>query len=336
MAVSKLPNGKWLCQCFPEGRDGPRIRKIRATKGEALALERQLMQGKNDSDTAVNESNAIRLSDLISRWYEMHGKTLTSGDGRKSKLEAICERLGDPLASDFDRNMFAQYREHRLAGKWNAKGRTTPKQATVNREQSYLHAVFAELKRLGEWEGDNPLDGVRQFKEGEQELAFLYKDDIKRLLVACDDSQNKDLGFVVRICLATGARWSEAQNLTQSQIIPHKVTFVQTKSKKNRTVPISRALYDILPKRRGALFSNCYDAFEGALKKANIELPKGQRTHVLRHTFASHFMMGGGNILVLQQILGHSSILMTMRYAHFAPEHLDAAVSLNPLDNLNK
>ncbi|WGL96692.1 phage integrase [Arsenophonus nasoniae] len=336
MAVSKLLNGKWLCQCFPEGRNGVRIRKRFATKGEALAYERQLMLKSEDNGFGVNESNGIRLSNLINRWYDMHGKTLNSGNGRKSKLDAICYRLGDPLISDFDRNMFAQYREHRLKGKWNAKGRAAPKQATVNREQSYLHAVFAELKRLGEWNSENPLDGVRQFKEGDQELAFLYQDDIKQLLVACDDSNNKDLGYVVRLCLATGARWGEAQNLTQSQLIPYKVTFIQTKSSKNRTVPISKTLYNLLPKRRGSLFSNCYDAFEGALKRANIDLPKGQRTHVLRHTFASHFMMNGGNILVLQQILGHSTIMMTMRYSHFSPDHLDAAVTLNPLDNLYK
>ncbi|MGS6357418.1 tyrosine-type recombinase/integrase, partial [Enterobacter hormaechei] len=67
--------------------------------------------------------------------------------------------------------------------------------------------------------------------------------------------------------------------------------------------------------------------------RAGIELPKGQRTHVIRHTFASHFMMRGGNFLVLQQILGHSTIIMTMRYAHFAANHLDAAVALNPFDN---
>ncbi len=46
---------------------------------------------------------------------------------------------------------------------------------------------------------------------------------------------------------------------------------------------------------------------------------------------ASHFMMNGGNILVLQKILGHSTIAMTMRYAHFAPDHLEDAVRLNPL-----
>ena len=46
------------------------------------------------------------------------------------------------------------------------------------------------------------------------------------------------------------------------------------------------------------------------------------RFHDLRHTFASHFMMNGGNIYDLQKILGHTSLEMTQRYAHLAPEHL--------------
>ena len=44
-------------------------------------------------------------------------------------------------------------------------------------------------------------------------------------------------------------------------------------------------------------------------------------------------MINGGNILVLQQILGHQSINMTMRYAHFAPDHLEEAIKLNPLSS---
>ena len=164
-------------------------------------------------------------------------------------------------------------------------------------------------------------------------MESLPEEEIDRLLEACDQSANKDLGIIVRICLATGARWSEAQDLKQSQILPGRLTFTQTKSKKNRTVPISPQLQEMLPKKRGSLFSPAYEAFKSALTRAGIELPKGQRTHVLRHTFASHFMMRGGNILVLQQIFGHSTIMMTMRYAHFAPNHLDAAVALNPFDN---
>ena len=331
MTVRKLATGKWLLECYPSGADGKRIRKQFVTKGEALSHERRLM----NQNVRLEEGKVhTRLSELITRWYELHGKTLASGKDRLAKLELLCERLEDPIVSQFNKNDFAQYRKRRLNGEWQAKGRSVVKEATINREQSYLHAVFSELKRLGEWEGVNPLDGVRHFREKENELAFLYPEEIKRLLDACEDSSNPDLASVVRICLATGSRWSEAEELNQSQVLPGRITFARTKSKKNRTVPISSRLMSILPKKRGRLFSSCYDAFKFALKRAGIELPQGQRTHVLRHTFASHFMMNGGNILVLQQILGHSTINMTMRYAHFAPNHLDAAVSLNPLDRL--
>nr|BEP19945.1 hypothetical protein SUGSMm_07420 [Morganella morganii subsp. sibonii] len=50
----------------------------------------------------------------------------------------------------------------------------------------------------------------------------------------------------------------------------------------------------------------------------------------------SHFMMDGGNILVLQKILGHTDIKMTIRYAYFSPKHLEDAVKLNPLRSKNE
>lgn len=44
-------------------------------------------------------------------------------------------------------------------------------------------------------------------------------------------------------------------------------------------------------------------------------------------------MMNGGNILVLQRVLGHTDIKMTMRYAHFAPDHLEDVLRYNPFSN---
>ncbi len=43
------------------------------------------------------------------------------------------------------------------------------------------------------------------------------------------------------------------------------------------------------------------------------------RFHDLRHTFASHWVMKGGDLFKLQKILGHKTVQMTMRYAHLAP-----------------
>lgn len=48
MSVSKLANGKWQAQVFPNGRDGRRIRRQFATKGEALAFERHVKEQAQD------------------------------------------------------------------------------------------------------------------------------------------------------------------------------------------------------------------------------------------------------------------------------------------------
>jgi site-specific recombinase XerC len=44
--------------------------------------------------------------------------------------------------------------------------------------------------------------------------------------------------------------------------------------------------------------------------------------HAMRHTFASHYVMAGGNLLALQKILGHADLKMTTVYAHLAPDFL--------------
>ena len=116
-----------------------------------------------------------------------------------------------------------------------------------------------------------------------------------------------------------------------------QIRFSQTKSGKSRSVPISEKLETEIVEhlKIHGHFTSSITAFRRALKRSKIELPRGQAAHALRHSFASHFMMNGGNILSLQKILGHSSIVMTMRYAHLAPDHLKEAIKLNPLAHTN-
>ena len=54
------------------------------------------------------------------------------------------------------------------------------------------------------------------------------------------------------------------------------------------------------------------------MKKADIQ---NFRFHDLRHTFASYFVMKGGDLLSLKEILGHSSMKMVERYTHLASAH---------------
>lgn len=202
----------------------------------------------------------------------------------------------------------------------------------MNLEQNYLSGAFNELIRLGEWKLPNPLENVRKFVIAEKEMAWLTHEQITELLEKAKYSTKEDLSLLIRICLVTGARWREAENLTRSQFSPYKITYTRTKGKKNRSVPISQSLYnEVDALKRDKLFDDLYFSFMALIEQTSITLPRGQLTHVLRHTFAAHFMMNGGNILVLQRILGHSDIKMTMKYAHFAPEHLDTAMHFNPL-----
>ena len=164
-------------------------------------------------------------------------------------------------------------------------------------------------------------------------LSWLTNDQIAELLESirngCD---NPHVEPVVMICLATGARWSEAEKLKPTSVRNGVITFSGTKSGKVRSVPISAELEKRIVKhwKQHGPFMHSITSFRRALARTTIRLPKGQATHALRHTFASHFIQNGGNILTLQKILGHSSLAMTMLYAHLAPDHLQDAVRLGP------
>lgn len=326
MSVKRREDGRWLADVQPIR--GQRYRKIFATKAEALRYEAFIIASKAQ-DPAWNPKAPDRrkLKELIGLWFDLHGHMLKDGERRKAKLDALCLRLRNPVAALIDAAAYAHDRRVR------SQSGTSPK--TLNNELGYLRAVYNELRGLGQIDYANPLELVKPFRIEERELSWLTSEQIAVLLGAIRDGcDNPHVEPITLICLATGARWSEAEGLVPARLRSGAVTFSKTKSSKVRTVPIDPALEQLIRnhwKRYGPFTSGSINAFRRALDRSGIELPQGQATHALRHTFASHFMQKGGNILTLQKILGHSSLAMTMRYAHLAPEHLAEAVRLSPL-----
>lgn len=307
----------WGFDYYPDGRSGPRIRRRGfKTRIEAAGVLRKIQKGERVSR---------RLSSLVDIWYKLHGQSLKDAKYRLSRTLAIVDRLGNPDIDDFTASDWAEYRAERL-------NKVTP--STVNHEQRYLSAVLAEMVRMGHIP-TNPIANVRQIKVSETELTFLSLDQCRQLLDECKASSNPHCYPVALLCLATGARWGEAEKLTWAGLLPGKVLYKgeSTKTGKSRAVPIADNVLDqikaVANPAPGRLFNPCRDAFRSAYKRAGFQTPQ-QMTHILRHTFASHYMMNGGDILSLQRILGHGSITMTMRYAHLCPDYLMSVISINP------
>ncbi|MEY0268893.1 phage integrase [Morganella morganii] len=262
-----------------------------------------------------------RLSEIAEQWWGLFGSHLDHGRDQKNRIDMFCRVMSDPEMPKIDKSFISRYCQIRMA-----KG---VKASSINREITAVRGIFTNLIDAGLYHGEHPFSGYKKMKEQATEMSYLTDDDISRLLA---NLSGDDYNIAV-LCLSTGARWSEATRLKREHVIQSKVRFTFTKTRKPRIVPVSDDVADMIcAGKNGLLFPDMsYQRFRKILKEVKPTLPGGQATHVLRHTFATHFMMNGGSILTLQRLLGHANLSQTMTYAHFAPDFLQDAIDLNPL-----
>jgi len=219
--------------------------------------------------------------------------------------------------------------------KYKRERREEVSPATVNRELSGLRNMY---NRAIEWEMalKNPVKGVKFFREDEGRLRFLEKEEIKRLYDACPDY----LKPIVALAISTGMRKGEILGLKWLDVDFRRkiITILKTKGQRKREIPIGLGISRLLLRQRkypdspyvfcredGRPIGSFRKAFDRALKNAEIE---DFTFHDLRHTFASHLVMRGVDLKTVQEIMGHSSFLTTLRYAHLAQSHKRKAMEL--------
>jgi integrase len=250
--------------------------------------------------------------------------------------------------------------------KWRAERlKAGARPATVNRAIDNLKSC---LNRAVEWEhiAVNPLSGVKRSKtDRAAKVRYLSPEEETRLIAALEgregrlgaarDSANawraaraypllppvRDrLRPMVLVSLHTGLRRGELLSLTWQDIdIGRAMLTVRgegAKSGTTRHIPLNavalQALKDwqhsgvlVFPAKDGGKVNSVKKAWAGVLEDAEIT---GFRWHDLRHSFASKLVMRGVDLNTVRELLGHSTIGMTLRYAHLAPEHKAAAVAL--------
>lgn len=322
MSIKKRDDGRYELDTRTGGRNGKRTRKIFNRRADAVAYERYML-GKfqrKEWDPAAQVDRRT-LDDIRELWWRYYGQTLKNGETENKHIIKTITALNNPLVSEVNKRMLIDHRCRRLAQGISA--------STINRDVYRLSGMFSALIKLDEFEGENPIRGLPPLKEKNPGMTYLTKTEIASLL----DSLKGDYRLITLLCLSTGGRWGEVSTLTESQIMHGRVVFLETKNGKKRVVPISAELEEeVMTNASATLFHVDYENFCRMLRKVKPNLPRGQATHILRHTFASHFMMNGGNIIALQQILGHASIQQTMAYAHLAPDYLQNAITLNPIN----
>lgn len=219
---------------------------------------------------------------------------------------------------------------------------------TVCNTVDRLSVVFSWAVREG-LVPSNPCHGVERPRQ-EPSLDFLGREEVQRLIEAARDRATTLSGhkLYVGIMLAVhtglrkgellGLRWKDL-DLGTCRLTVARSYRGTPKSGKARHLRIPSELVPLLTEWRAVCPLSPFDTVipEGkSLGSASRNRMLGLRElmsavglrevrhpwHQLRHSFASHFVMSGGNLLALQKILGHSDLKMTLIYAHLAPDFL--------------
>lgn len=296
------------------------------------------------------------LKELLEKYEENYKDQASYTNSKCHFIENFKEYFGEDTRLDNIKYVELEtYRNHQK--RKPTKSGSVRSVATINREMVCLHHIF---EKATEWDmGErNPFSRGKSLlvKENNKRVRFLTEKEIQKLLPEC----SKHLRAIVICALNTGMRKSEILSLEWSQVRNGFIYLEKTKNNEARQIPVNgvlEALFSELKKAQGLgvrnvftfakgehkiradepvkerkgpaplpeMIKNVRTAFAGALNRAGIV---DCRFHDLRHTFASRMVMRGAGLKDIQELLGHKSMTMVLRYAHLTQEHKTAAVNL--------
>lgn len=355
MSVYKKKNNKWYYLFMLNGERKHGLCPGASEKKEAEqyenAIKFRLAQQQNG--VIPREEKNVPLSKLISLYenYAKNNKLSYKSDTYTLKI----------ITSFFGANMIVQKITPRKIEDFKEwlKSTRNVKNSTINHYLVLLSKMF-NVGIDNALIRSNPLQKVSKLRENNHKIRYLTLDEEKRLFVEIEreyDVLDKNtrkiktvqpylyLKPIIITALQTGMRRGEILNLKWSNIDFEQgfIELLETKSGKSRKIPISNKLKDVFDNsnrtseyvfinpKTNQPYQDIKKSFHTILDKANIQ---NFRFHDLRHTVATRLVEKGIDLTVVQEILGHSKITTTQRYAHPVPQRkLDAVEVLNNYTN---
>lgn len=242
---------------------------------------------------------------------------------RKFRKEINFYELNEDLIRDFD-----LWHGRYLKEICNERGRSQKHNSHNTRAKalSHIKCYINRAIKKSSIKITNPFDDI-VIKERYTDVVYLDNHEIQKLHQHFISAQDEDKTYMISLAifmfsLCTGLRISDAQSLHQLNIVSDKIVFKPKKSiryNKTITIPLTKAAKFYFQYLSQFIPLNITDVTVNRLiKRASriCHIKKHLTTHVARHTFATQFVASGGNIIVLQELLGHSDIRTTMKYVH--------------------
>ncbi|MEI4789532.1 tyrosine-type recombinase/integrase [Bacillus sp. FJAT-53060] len=218
--------------------------------------------------------------------------------------------------------------------------------ATINTRLKTLRVFFKTLYDEGLIE-NNPMWGIKNVRELEEEIVILDEDELRLLFAAPNQRNYADFrDYVLMNVLLDGMmRISEALGLREENFdLEGRVLYIPAaiaKNRKARSVPIdfgtAKILNELIIENKADFDSDFIflanygerltrDHFRKRLAEyaREVGIKKRVHPHLFRHTAATMYLESGGDIRHLQILLGHSDLRMVMRYTHLSGKSLTA------------
>lgn len=216
-------------------------------------------------------------------------------------------------------------------------------------------AVLSKCLRCAEeWRGIK-MPKIALLRCPPTQTSFLTSMECSLLLEQASGQYLEMLLLALRAGLRQGEiralQWESIDWATRSLVVRHSLcdrnmSLVEPKNGRTRRIPLDSEIWELLFARRqnsGFVFINperhapytshrIVDDLRRMCEKAGVQTVAW---HALRHTFATQLAMRGVPLTVMKELLGHSSITMTMRYSHVpAPALREAIDSLSPISGV--
>jgi len=268
--------------------------------------------------------------------YAVTNKASRTMKREQAVIKALKSFFGNTELKKIDSLSIESYKAKRIADGLKA--------SSINREIEVLSYM---LSKALEWKYIVDKPKIKKLKVPKLPPKYLTVDEIQ-WLIQCSSNWLKPIIILLR---NTGMRIGELLNLKFSYIdMTNKaITVRSTKTNNYRLIPMNKELYKLLgllhahyinprtqevtPRTSSQMvYLICYPdgrrinsirtSFNKACKKAGVRATP----HTLRHSFASHLIMNGADLVSLKELMGHSQISTTIIYSHVSEDHLARGV----------